>query len=157
MNPGHHVLVVHREGSGDGVLTLDLGAGEAVDRTVDLARLPARIHVTANLQALVTINGKDAGPTPIDIERPAGAYRVVLERDKYEPYAVRIDAQSGKPVTLHATLVPERVPITKRWWFWTGIGVVVAGAAVTTYALTRPDPERPPLSGGGLGWTVPVR
>ena len=29
-------------------------------------------------------------------------------------------------------------PITARWWFWTGIGVIVVGAAtaVTVYALT---------------------
>ncbi|NOU27841.1 MAG: PEGA domain-containing protein [Polyangiaceae bacterium] len=157
MNPGHHVLVVHREGAADGVIALDLRAGESSERIVDPARLPASIRVTSNLEAVVTINGKDAGPTPLDIQRPAGVYRIVLEREKFEPYSMSIDAKPGKPVKLHATLVPERVPITKRWWFWTGIGVVVAGAAVTTYALTRPDPVRPPLSGGGLGWTVPVQ
>lgn len=44
------------------------------------------------------------------------------------------------------------VGLTQRWWFWTG--VVVAGAAITTYALTRPDPERPAVNGGGLGGAV---
>ena len=35
-------------------------------------------------------------------------------------------------------------------------GAVVVGTVLTTYALTRPDPTRPPVDGGGLGWAVRV-
>src|SRR5262249_18791538 len=29
-------------------------------------------------------------------------------------------------------------PVYKRWWFWTAIGAVVVGGAVTAFVLTRP-------------------
>jgi hypothetical protein len=28
--------------------------------------------------------------------------------------------------------------IVRRWWFWTGLAVIVAGSAATAYVLTRP-------------------
>lgn len=60
----------------------------------------------------------------------------------------------GQSLNVSATLREDKPALTQRWWFWTGVGVVVAGAAITTYALTRPDPERPAINGGGLGWAV---
>lgn len=49
-------------------------------------------------------------------------------------------------------------PADPRVVVWTGIGVVVAGAAAGTYALTRsePEPTRPATDGGGLGWSLRV-
>jgi RNA polymerase-interacting CarD/CdnL/TRCF family regulator len=45
-------------------------------------------------------------------------------------------------------------PIYKRWWFWTGIGAVVAGAVVTAILLgTRSAPQSPACD--GLGECVP--
>jgi tetratricopeptide (TPR) repeat protein len=32
-------------------------------------------------------------------------------------------------------------PLVKRWWFWAGVGVLAAGAALSTYLIARaPDP-----------------
>jgi hypothetical protein len=39
-------------------------------------------------------------------------------------------------------------PIYKKWWFWTGVGVVVAGGIVTAILLTRPSNN--PCSGTSL-------
>ncbi|MHB8877758.1 MAG: tetratricopeptide repeat protein, partial [Myxococcaceae bacterium] len=36
---------------------------------------------------------------------------------------------------------PREDSIMKRWWFWTGLGVVVAGAATATYVATAPPPK----------------
>jgi tetratricopeptide (TPR) repeat protein len=44
---------------------------------------------------------------------------------------------------------PDR-PIYARWWFWTGIGVVAAGAGVATYELTRPGSGPPSTSLGNI-------
>jgi hypothetical protein len=41
------------------------------------------------------------------------------------------------------TQADETPPIYKRWWFWTGVGVVVIGAVATTVALTRPSDPSP--------------
>jgi hypothetical protein len=35
-------------------------------------------------------------------------------------------------------------PITQKWWFWTGLGTVVAAGVVATYAAMT---ERPPGTG----------
>jgi hypothetical protein len=44
---------------------------------------------------------------------------------------------------------PPGVPIAKRWWFWTTVGVVAAGVALGAglgYYYTRPAPPPPDLS-----------
>jgi tetratricopeptide (TPR) repeat protein len=45
---------------------------------------------------------------------------------------------------------PSSSPIYARWWFWTGIGVIAAGAGVTTYELTRPGSGPPPSALGNI-------
>ena len=49
-----------------------------------------------------------------------------------------------------ATAPPPGPPIYTRWWFWTGIGVVAAGAGVATYELTRPGSGPPSTSLGNI-------
>jgi hypothetical protein len=52
----------------------------------------------------------------------------------------------------------EKPPIYTRWWFWTGVGAVIAGSVVTTLALTSgdsPTPYRGDLSPGTI--SVPSR
>ncbi len=46
-------------------------------------------------------------------------------------------AQAGAP--LASEREPGRTPLYKRWWLWTSIGVVMAGAAVATVFLVRRD------------------
>jgi tetratricopeptide (TPR) repeat protein len=49
-----------------------------------------------------------------------------------------------------AAAPPPSQPIYTRWWFWTGIGVVAAGAGVATYELTRPASGPPSTSLGNI-------
>ncbi|HZH04848.1 MAG TPA: tetratricopeptide repeat protein [Myxococcaceae bacterium] len=37
-------------------------------------------------------------------------------------------------------------PITQRWWFWTGVAVVAAGAATAVYLSTAPSPSATTLA-----------
>ena len=68
-------------------------------------------------------------------------------------------AARDEEVNLVAPLSREKIALTQRWWFWTGVAVLVAGAASVTYLVVRKDqtPERPAVDGGGLGWTLPLR
>ena len=58
---------------------------------------------------------------------------------------------SAKPPTDNSQMLvaspaqkPEESPaIYKRWWFWTGVGAVVAGGVVTALLLTRPSDPTP--------------
>jgi hypothetical protein len=103
---------------------------------------------------VVTVNALDVGVAPVELSRPAGTYHVVVRSSGFVPYEVDTSLQPGQKTELRAKLEPEQTSLLRRWWFWTAAGVVLAGAAVTTYAVTRPDPERPPVDGGGLGWAV---
>jgi len=62
------------------------------------------------------------------------------------PGAARPRAASENPtVLLAATPTPEPAhrPAWKRWWFWTGVGVVVAGGVAATLLLARPSTQAP--------------
>ena len=96
------------------------------------------------------------GVAPVELSRPAGKYHVFVRRPGFIPYEVDAALQPGQKTELRAKLEPEKPSLLSRWWFWTAAGVVLAGAAVTTYAITRPEPERPPIDGGGLGWAARV-
>jgi hypothetical protein len=54
------------------------------------------------------------------------------------------DAATASPTLVTATAPqPAATPVYKRWWFWTGVGAVVVGGAVTAFFLTRPKTVTP--------------
>src|SRR5206468_8319753 len=108
--------------------------------------------------ALVRVNDADVGNPPVDVSRNAGRYRVTVTKKGYVTYESEVAMRPGEHVELAANMREEKRALTQQWWFWTGIGVVVVGAAAGTYALTRsdPTPTRPAPDGGGLGWSLKV-
>ena len=155
LDPGHHVFVLARDGFSDAVHAEDVRAGERRAVRLTLDRLPARISVSSTRRdAVVVVDGLDVGTAPITVLRPAGRHRVVVRKVGFDAYETDAVVAPGQHAELVAKLREERPGIFSRWWFWAAAGAVVAGATVTTYALTRPEPDRPPLDGGGLGWTV---
>jgi hypothetical protein len=159
LNPGAHVFTFSRAGFADAVVNRTVAPGQTVDLHLELDRLPATLHVSASeTGSIVTVNGVDVGVAPVDVSRPAGAYRVVVVKPGFKKYEQQIDAAPGQELDLVATLPREEKAITSRWWFWTAAGVVVVGVAAGTYALTRTETTRQePLDGGGLGWTVKAK
>ena len=155
LDPGSHVLLVAHEGFGDAVQNLTVRPGET--RVVELAieKLPATLDIGADTpDAVVTVNAIDVGLAPVRLSRPAGTYHVKVQKPGFVTYESDATLKAGQKTDLRAKLNPEQPSIFKRWWFWTAAGAVVAGAATTTYFLTRPDPTRPAVDGGGLGWAV---
>ncbi|HEX3476701.1 MAG TPA: tetratricopeptide repeat protein [Kofleriaceae bacterium] len=59
-------------------------------------------------------------------------------------------APAPGPPPAAAITAPSSPPIYTRWWFWTSIGVVAAGAGVATYELTRPGSGPPSTSLGNI-------
>jgi hypothetical protein len=155
LDPGTHVFTLSRKGYADIVLTRTFAPASRGALALELERLPATMHIGSNVpQAIVRVSDHDVGVAPVDVSRPAGAYHVQVARDGYVPYEADVALRPGEEANLRATLVPEKVPITKQWWFWTGAVVVVAGGVGLTYALTRPDPQPPPFDGGSSGWVA---
>jgi hypothetical protein len=157
MDPGAHVFVVSRKGFTDAVVQKTVSPGARLALDLQLDRLPATLRIDASRPgALVTVNDRDIGPVPVDVSRPAGRYRVGVRLPGFEPYDAAVVVDAGELLQLRAPLKPEQPSITSRWWFWTAAAVVLTGTAVGTYFATRPEPTRPEVSGGTLGWKVPV-
>ncbi len=80
-------------------------------------------------------------------------------RDQVEEYIADLEAEQEKDNARKLKLVDERppppppegeTPVYKKWWFWTGIVLVGAGAGVGIYAATRPgETSSPPMTTGG--------
>jgi hypothetical protein len=68
------------------------------------------------------------------------------------PPPVTSDSNSAPGATLTASgtaeEAPEQTSITSRWWFWTGLAVVVAGGAAAAFVMTRPQ--------GGMKPSCPI-
>ncbi|QRN99759.1 PEGA domain-containing protein [Archangium violaceum] len=103
----------------------------------------------------------------------AGSHEIVVQRDGYRPETQRIAVRAGKeynvdvnlrplvaadeprnpvltpgptetsPLTQEVPEVSTDTPLTKRWYFWAGVGAVVIGATVGTLVATQPKPLDP--------------
>jgi len=63
------------------------------------------------------------------------------------PVAVSPPAPTGAVPVVTATapppVQPGPQPVWRRWWFWTGVGAVVAGGIAATFFFTRPETRTP--------------
>ena len=86
----------------------------------------------------VRIDEAPASSAPAEAIVLAGVHRVVIHADGYDDRETNVVVGAGE--TKEVTLEPEKRPaLTSRWWFWTGVGVVVVAATVT-YALLTSKP-----------------
>ena len=157
LDPGTHLFTLSRKGFSDQVANRTFSPGTSQVLTLNLDKLPATLRVSSNEdRSLVRVDLIDVGYAPIEVQRPAGPYLVAVEKPGFSSYETHVKMNPGEDVDIKASLKPT--PITQKWWFWSGVGIVVTGAVVGTYFATRspPAPERPALDGGGLGWTLKV-
>lgn len=155
LDPGSHVITVSRIGFADAIRKETWAPGARAELTLQLDKLPATFNITSNQPgSQVLMNELDVGLTPVEISRPSGTYHVVVKKGGFLPFETNTTADPGQTVNIPAALREDKPALTQRWWFWAGAAVIVAGATTATYLLTRPDPERPPVNGGGLGWAV---
>jgi hypothetical protein len=157
VDPGLHVFAFSRKGYTDAVVQRTLSPGATVPIHVELERIPATLRIAANREgAQVSIDDRPVGSAPVNVSRAAGRYHVVVRKAGFESYAAVVAVNPGDQVELRASLAPERPSIVRRWWFWTAAAAVVTATAVGTYIAVKPDPTRPPVSGGSLGWKIDV-
>ncbi|MEM1029378.1 MAG: PEGA domain-containing protein [Myxococcota bacterium] len=155
LDPGAHVFTFTRPGFAAAVRNETFAAAARRDLRVALDRLPARLFVSATVpDALVTLGGRDLGPAPLSVARPAGRYPLLVEHDGYEPFRSTLTLGPGEQARVEARLEPADTSVFETWWFWTAAAATVAGAATATYFIVRPDPEPPPFDGGSTGWVV---
>ncbi len=153
VDPGAHVFTVTKEGFDALVRTEVLKPATKTPLKLSLTQLPAKLHVTATQSdALVRVQDTEVGPAPVQLERPAGEYRVEVRKSGFVPYTTRVLLKAGQPTELNARLV-EDPPFYKRFWFWSGVGVVAVGAFLTAFvALSTSE-----YDGGTTGWVAQPR
>ncbi len=137
---------------------------------------PVLIRISSNVSgASVRLNGEVAGKTPFRIRLKPGRYKVAMSKDGFvtvqDEFVVGKKAQSvkfemekqpkvvAKPVDPTKTepkrnqpkIVEAGTPFYKTWWFWTAIGVGVAGVVTTAVLLSQDDD---PVEAGILHFNI---
>jgi hypothetical protein len=125
-----------------------LPGGGSLALDVELHRKSTSALLTVSTSppaAQVFVDGQYRGTSTPEIELavPAGPHDVVAKREGYDEARVPLIVRPG---TTRDVSIPlqKSVPVTARWWFWTGLGAVVAGGVATAIALTT---ERSPGRG----------
>jgi hypothetical protein len=100
--------------------------------------------VTSGVAATrVVIDQGFVGVVPAEAALSPGTHHVQVEKDGYDAAQTQVVLATGERKELSLDPI-SRTPVYAKWWFWTGVGVVAASAAITFAALTT---ERGPPSG----------
>lgn len=126
---------------------MDLAGGSSV--TVRLELAPRDTSGLLRLRTEpehvdVSVDGRAVGSTPLEIVVPAGSHQFQLAAEGYEPLSMPVVVAANSTKEIGDVHLEKKPSIVTRWWFWTGVGVVVAGGAVLAIALTT---ERSPDKG----------
>jgi hypothetical protein len=123
-------------------------------QTVSLALVPivrtGRVKIaTAQIGARVSVDGRDVGPGPVEVELLAGGHQVEVTAPGFAPNRTELVIAAGQIREVTMTLEPPSTaadtrPFYHRWWFWTGVGVAVASTATV---LLLPERTQGPIPG----------
>jgi hypothetical protein len=124
-------------------VTLQGGGQAAVHAVLHSKNTTGVLEITSPIAgADVFVNGSRLGSAPAQTVLKAGEHRVLVRRQGYEEAETTAVILAGRTTRLDVPL-DQPPPITARWWFWTGVGVVVVGGIVLTAALlTERDADR---------------
>lgn len=99
--------------------------------------------------AEVLVDGKLMGIAPLELDVPTGTHRITVRHPDFRVYETSAVVSADGSTTVAATLAQRS--IVTRWWFWAGVGTVVAvGAAVTIAAFTERAPHAGTIAPGRL-------
>ena len=115
------------------------------------------IRITTDTEgAQVYLNSKARGKTPLtaplDVLAP-GNYRLLVEKDKFLPFAATLSVMPDTTVEVSAALVLENKPTPwyRRWYVWAGLGAgalaIVASGVAIKLATDQPAPDMSKLPG----------
>lgn len=147
LDPGEHVV----RAAGDAIepyearVTLRAGASRelAVAPTPRDLRTPLRVESNVSA-ASVVVDGQLVGRGVYVADVLPGRHTVTVRAEGHAAWEGEVQVVAGRPERLHVVL-DRRHPVYEQWWFWTGVGVVLAGAGVAIgYALR---PTEAPLTG----------
>jgi hypothetical protein len=146
VNAGAAELEVTKDGFFPHRVAVTLPAGGTARLEVALA--PRSNHGLLRITspvvgAEVSVDHRTVGNAPTEVTLVEGAHEVEVSHTGYRTARSHVALAAGQSRQMDVALDPERSVFT-RWWFWTGVGVVVAGGVTTAILLTQ---ERSPGSG----------
>lgn len=156
VDPGVHVVRV----AGDGVEPEEVARTVASGETVALSFavrphvVTTRLRVMAAGDAEVFVDRRMIGQGSQDFEATPGPHEVEVRAAGYETFRAPVVLTAGRDERVVVTLRRAQAPserVWSRWWFWTAVGAVAAGATVAVVYATRPT-EAPET--GSLGYAV---
>ena len=155
LDPGAHLFRAVRDGHQDAIVAKSYRAGETATLDLHLDMLPATVAIRSDpASAIVRVDAREVGVAPLEFQRPAGQYKLEVVLDRYDAYKAALNLAPGQRADLTARLNVHKEPLTKKWWFWTGVAALVTGGVLTTYFITRPAPQPPPYDAGSANWLL---
>ena len=153
MAPGQHTIRVYMRGWTEYIDTFVIKPGQETELEIDLIPVAGIVKVKTELPgATVTINGKVLGVTGADIldrDVPAGDVTMEISRPGFTPVVKKLKVEAGKQlppisVKLDPIAVIQAPDFYETWWFWTVVGVAVAGGATASVFAVQGDAPQPP-------------
>ncbi len=140
LNAGPAVVEVSADDYSPQRQQVSLPEGENLDLSFELVKAsPTGILVVRSTPAAtsVLVDGKGLGGTPLEASLLPGSHALLLSRDGYRDLTASAVVERGRRHELDLKL--EKTPsILTRWWFWTIVGVAVAGGvAIAIVANTE--------------------
>ncbi len=146
LSAGRATIEITAEGFAPYRVVADLPGGGAYSLDASLVALDASAVLIVKsdvAHASVSVDGRPVGSAPVEAVVTAGSHKVRVSHEGYTDVESAFVVRVGEHRTV--SLDPERpVAITSRWWFWTSVGVAVAGGVVLGVALST---ERPGATG----------
>ncbi len=162
LDPGEHVVEASREGFEPVREQVSLRRGGERSLTLDAAARPLQSTLVIepnSAEAGVRLDDRDLGAGPQRVALPAGPHVVVVRYPGTGGTQRRaVTLQPG--VRLVVNVSPDTVRVTSeggvltRWWFWTTVSVVAAGAVVGVLAATGAFDYEGPAREGSWGSAV---
>lgn len=150
LSAGEHTVRLTKEGYAEYYDTFQIVEGETTELEIDLIGFAGILRISSNVQdAIVQLDNKVVGKTPIEIEASAGDHIILMKKEGYKEIMKNINVKAGEKYDLMLELekIPEEVlkamfpeekkPFYKKSWFWIVGGVLAGGVAVTVIVLSR--------------------
>jgi hypothetical protein len=151
LSSGKAVIEVDADGYVPFQRMIDLPGGGTVG--VDIELVPRAVAGVLSVGSepgggLVFVDGRELGTAPVETKVGAGNHTVAVRLQGYSDVSTSVVVSVGERRVVMLRL-GQGSPITSKWWFWTGIGVAVAGGVLATYAgLTERSPDKGTIGQG---------
>ena len=150
MLPGSYTIKVVKRGYTDYLDVFKVAAGKTTDLEIDLIAFQGILKLTCvPADAEIYLGTKYIGTSPIDLDVGLGKHILRVKKPGFYDHVQPISISAGKTFALSITLkaIPGwkppilvvkktgKTPFYKTWWFWTIIGVAVAGGTTAGVVL----------------------